>query len=287
MDFSLATLMSAAKSVNYSTFSSLAFLLYDHVLTFDAEVELIWSQKLSFGKLLFIFNRYFTPFTLVFNIFVYTSYSVTIKFCEGFHWWETTSEAIVVLTIEVILVARIYAVYDRNKKLLAVLAGCFLAEITATLGLVYRGLPHGIPRPYDQLTGCYVSGQPAFYFLTWIPALIFETILCTLMLYKAWETYRLGGDKASPLLRLIIRDSVLYFSIIFVALVVNCLIWALASANLLEVALGWAAALPCSLGCRLLLNMRQRTKGAVSSQTTIMDIEFGAVGSIPVSRSVI
>lgn len=278
-EFSLATLTSAARAVNYSMFASLAFLFYDHVLSFDAEKEYIWNQRLSFGKVLFILNRYFGPLTIMINIFVYTSKSVTVKFCEGFHWWETTSEAIAVLTAEVILVTRIYAVYDRNKKLLIILAGCFLAEIASTLVLVDLGLPRGIPRPYSELSGCYVTNPPALYFMTWIPALTFETFLCLLMLYKAWMTYK--GEHTSSLLRLIIRDSILYFLTMFVTLLVNCLIWAFGSENILEIALGWAVAMPCTLGSRLLLNMRARYSQEMPTWNTVpVEMEFRDIRSL-------
>jgi len=247
-------------------FASLAFLLYDHALTFDAEMMYVWKHpsRWSFGKILLVFNRYFGPFTLVFNIFVYVNPSVTITFCEGFHWWETTSEAVAVLTVELILMTRIYAVYDRSRKLLFVLGALFLAEIAGTLVIVDIGLPHGIPRPFPELAGCFVGAQPPLYFLTWIPALAFESVLCFLMLYKAWRMHK--DEYSSALLNLIIRDSVLYFLTIFATLLLNCLIWALASENFLEIALGWAVALPCALGSRLLLNMRERMYREETSQ---------------------
>ena len=131
----------------------------------------------------------------------------------------------------------------------------------------------GIPRPLGMTAGCFVGAQPPLYFLAWIPALICESILCFLMLYKAWRMYR--DQYESSLLRLIVRDrfvfqcyfciqtdwwnlaSVFYFLTyalkylygdqvvvkvvcrIFAVLLVNCLVWAFASQNFLEVALGW------------------------------------------------
>ncbi|KAF8504164.1 hypothetical protein JB92DRAFT_2968621 [Gautieria morchelliformis] len=69
MEFSLATLASAGRIVSASSFASLAFLLYDHVLTFDTEIRLVWNYPgHRFGKGLFLFNRYFGPFTLILNI---------------------------------------------------------------------------------------------------------------------------------------------------------------------------------------------------------------------------
>ncbi|KAF8529800.1 hypothetical protein JB92DRAFT_2859737, partial [Gautieria morchelliformis] len=38
----------------YSTVASLALLVYDHAITFDAEVVNVWNRPGSFGKILFI-----------------------------------------------------------------------------------------------------------------------------------------------------------------------------------------------------------------------------------------
>ncbi|KAF8526390.1 hypothetical protein JB92DRAFT_2872775 [Gautieria morchelliformis] len=144
----------------------------------------------------------------------------------------------------------IYAVYERNRRLLVLFGILFVAEFAGTLAVVDTGLPQGMPRPKGISTGCYVGPQPPLYFLTWVPAIICESILCLLMLYKAWTTYK--NSRSSSLLRLIIRDSV------FASLLLNCVVWALAPQNFLEVTIRWAVALPCSLGCRLILNMRER-----------------------------
>jgi len=264
-DLTFVTLVSAGRVVNASTFASLAFLLYDHALTFEAEVRLVWGQiRWSFGNVLFILNRYFGLFTLIFNIIVFITPSVSLKFCDVFHWWETTSEAIAVLTVEIILMTRIYAVYERSKKLLVMFGLIFVAEVAGTLAVVDGGLPQGIPRPFGIKAGCFTTRHPSLYFLTWIPALICESILCFLMLYKAWTMYK--NNYQSSLLRMIIRDSVFYFSTIFATLLLNCLVWAFASEDYLELGTSWAVALPCALGSRLLLNMRERMSRTRVSQ---------------------
>ncbi|KAF8526380.1 hypothetical protein JB92DRAFT_2872688 [Gautieria morchelliformis] len=242
MGSSLATLVSTGGLVaSASCFAALAFLLYDHVLTFDTEIRLVWNYPgHRFGKGLFLFNRYFGPFTLILNISMYTWPSVSLKV-----------ESVAILSVQCILMTRIYAVYVRNRRSLLVLFGMmYVAESVGVLAIPDIAGPPGIS------TGCYVGPQPPLYFLTWIPPLICESILCLLMLYKAWTKYKNNCD--SSLLRLIIRDSVLYFLTVFAIFLINCLVWALASQNYLQVALWWSVALPCSLGSRLMLNMRER-----------------------------
>ncbi|KAF8526388.1 hypothetical protein JB92DRAFT_3093489 [Gautieria morchelliformis] len=134
---------------------------------------------------------------------------------------------------------RIYAVYERNRRLLVLFGMLFVAEIAGSLAVVDTGFPRSIPRPSGISTGCYFSAQPPLYFLAWIPEIIGESILCLLMLYKAWTMYT--NSQSSSLLRLIIRDR--YEAILnqvcsmFAILLINCLVSAFAPVNYQEVAI--------------------------------------------------
>ncbi|KAJ8088592.1 hypothetical protein PM082_013835 [Marasmius tenuissimus] len=46
----------------YSSVSASALFMWDWLLSFQDEVDLIWSSKTSFINFLFIFNRYFNMF---------------------------------------------------------------------------------------------------------------------------------------------------------------------------------------------------------------------------------
>jgi len=145
-------------------------------------------------------------------------------------------------------------VYERNRTLLTIITGLSLAIVGSTVLLLVLGVLRGARPSPHRMTGCYITATPALYFLIWIPPVIFETIMFLLMIYKAWRTHIEGSD--SPIVGLLVRDSILYFLSIFSALLMNCLLWALSPQNG-ELALGWAAAVPCALGSRLLLNMRE------------------------------
>ena len=44
------------------------FLVYDHLLTFDREVELFWKRKFTGATALFLLNRYILVLDYIFNI---------------------------------------------------------------------------------------------------------------------------------------------------------------------------------------------------------------------------
>ncbi|KAF8532291.1 hypothetical protein JB92DRAFT_1310560 [Gautieria morchelliformis] len=105
------------------------------------------------------------------------------------------------------------------------------------------------------MTGCRTPTTSNLFGLFLIPPILNEVILCFFMLYKAWITYK--NDYASRLLKLLIRDSVLYFSSIFVVMVTSLLVLAFAPRNVVQIGFGWSYAVPCTMGSRLLLSMLQ------------------------------
>lgn len=245
-------------NTRYSTFAALSFLLYDYLLTFDVEKRLVWNNPWSFGKILFIFNRYFGSLALTFNsVMLLTSLPNDSQLCKGFRMWEGLAVMIAVMSTEVILMTRIYAVYDRNKLILFVMAVLFAANIASTALIIYVGPPGGALSLSVYISGCHVVDRGFSYFLCWLPAFGFETTLVTIMLYRGLRTRERGLN--SPLLNVVIRDSIIYFLVIFTALFVNCLIWGMSPQTFnVELSGCWTIAASCAFGSRLLLNIRER-----------------------------
>ncbi|KAF8501913.1 hypothetical protein JB92DRAFT_857419 [Gautieria morchelliformis] len=228
---------SSLMKTRYSTFAALSFLVYDHILTFDAEKQFVWRSPWSFGKVLFIVSRHFGLFALMFNAHSLRRFQICLS-CQIFRAWEGIAVMLAVMITEVILMTRIYAVYDRSKIILAVMGVLYGANIAGTALIVY------MDRGFS-------------YFLCWLPAFGFETLLVLIMLYKGLRTRDRGLN--SPLLNVVVRDSIVYFLAIFASLFVDCLIWGLSPQTFnVELSGCWTIAASCAFGSRLLLNIRER-----------------------------
>ncbi|TDL23328.1 hypothetical protein BD410DRAFT_787676 [Rickenella mellea] len=55
-------------ATNYVGLASYTFLVYDHLLTFDEEVEYVWKGRKGPVIYLFFLNRYFFVFAFIFNL---------------------------------------------------------------------------------------------------------------------------------------------------------------------------------------------------------------------------
>ncbi|KAF8576927.1 hypothetical protein K439DRAFT_592262 [Ramaria rubella] len=249
----------AVAATKYSVAAALTFLLYDHTLTFEDELQYVWRRPGTLGKILFILNRYFALISLIIQTFVFFRGSLTNKVSVKVSFIGTLCRRtlVIVVSAEIILVARIYAVYDCNKRLLAFLMVLGAMEFIVSLVTELVSLPNMPAVSLPNQTGCYILRIPSFTFIVWIPAIIIEITLLSLMLYKAWQLFRQGGN--FPLMQLLLRDSILYFSSNVAVLMVNCFIW-IFNRNIIDEFLlsSWALAVPCAMVSRLLLNMRRQ-----------------------------
>ncbi|KAF8513361.1 hypothetical protein JB92DRAFT_2923996 [Gautieria morchelliformis] len=185
--------------------------------------------------------------------------------CRWVISWSITSEVIAIVTAEIILILRIYAVYNCSRRLLLIMIVFLVAAIVSSSWLASSTLST-IAQMVSGTTGCPIGTIPPHAFFFWIPFLIFETFLVALMLCKGWRVYRSEGG--SRLLHLIIRDSLFYFGVMFISLLANCILWGIPSLDP-GTAAYWAIAMPCAVGCRLLLNMRESFYKETSIRTVM------------------
>lgn len=99
------------------------------------------------------------------------------------------------------------------------------------------------------------------FYVFWLPVLCFECLLCSL---AVWAGIQRSRDGLRPvvisnrvrLLDVLIKGNVVYFLAIFLAGMVNAVMWATLSDEWIEVPEGFAHAVVVIAGCRLILHIR-------------------------------
>ncbi|KAF8521866.1 hypothetical protein JB92DRAFT_1767626 [Gautieria morchelliformis] len=79
----LLVLVSDSKATEYAIVAATALLYYDSVLTFSQEVDLVWRQRLGWGKFLYLVIRYFALFSQTFNTALYLNNTAGPKLLQG------------------------------------------------------------------------------------------------------------------------------------------------------------------------------------------------------------
>ncbi|KAL4246558.1 hypothetical protein ABKN59_008752 [Abortiporus biennis] len=181
---------------------------------------------------------------------------MNVQICVIYLMCDDIVTLLTTLSVQVILQLRVYALYKRSRKVLIFLMTIFAFEISTMVVLIGITMKHleNIPL-ISTSTGCYYKGLLQLSAVFWAPGLVYEPILFGMIAYKAWGR-KILNEPRIPLVTKMARDSLLYFIIIFVELLISTVIWA-HEPTYINLVNPWSAALPSILGSRLLLNMRE------------------------------
>ncbi|KAI1798266.1 hypothetical protein LXA43DRAFT_1107223 [Ganoderma leucocontextum] len=278
----LEELLPTITKIRYAELASTAIILFDHVLTLDREIELFWHAQWSLGKLLFLINRYYALCTVVFNNYVlFNTNALSSSLYVALRYGSTGVFMFVIA--ELILQLRLYALYFRDKRILALTT---FVSVGAAVGASYvmgNALSfittYAIRLPLSNTTVCVPFGLPGDFYAFWVPMLVSESVLCGLAIYRGSYSYRPGANvmqSGKRIIEILVLDSVFYFVIhdrlvleegeladaefvptsIFATYLMNTIIFLTRPGAEVEIPVGFAVALSSVMSSRLCLNVR-------------------------------
>ncbi|KAJ7634564.1 hypothetical protein FB45DRAFT_1025499 [Roridomyces roridus] len=243
--------------------------IYDHILTFPAEVDKIWSQPLTLASTLFYLNRYVThgQFIVLQVAFFETQWSV--ETCEKYVLFPgAATMSLVAITCpfgnspltshSVTLILRVYALYLSNKYVLSFL----LAVLSAQIVLMGWALHFGIRVPLPPgFPGCVLTGNNDWFGAFWAAPIATDTLIFLLTLWRTLRYQREHGRM--NYMHILLRDGVMYFMIIFSVNLVNCIIYFSAVQDMKAAGASFSQIMTAIMISRLHLNLRRGSSRAV------------------------
>ncbi|KAI0362679.1 hypothetical protein OH77DRAFT_1389092 [Trametes cingulata] len=258
-----------ARITAYGAVAAYTWLYLDYIMMLPTEIRYVWGAKWNVSKLLFLWASICLLLMVNAGVAMTGGHSVKVLY----FYWE--GNAVMMFTIHVILQLRIYAMYNRNKKLAIFNLIFFILEYGSSSAVYNYGISIGTTLPTPPgLTGCY-GITTSFLFTIWLPALAFELWLVFLAIWKACQRHRdrfaVNGQRLD-LLSVLIRDNVIYFVVIAIGLLVNTIMWTAAPPGLASVAVPLSHTSMIISGSRLLLNLfeaHERTLRSGGPTTTL------------------
>ncbi|KDQ16568.1 hypothetical protein BOTBODRAFT_186563 [Botryobasidium botryosum FD-172 SS1] len=183
-------------------------LLYDHALTFDAEVRLVWRAPWNLAKYLFLTIRYSMP--LIMGVILCTPIWLTLP-PERQEAFMTIATMIPPAIADILLLLRLYAIWKRNTLILIVSLVIYAASYTVIIVLTALAFAQFLK----------LDREPWFVdpFALLIPAractFAFDMWALIMTLIKAVKYARIQHMR-STLLYIIYRDGILYYVAIIV-----------------------------------------------------------------------
>ncbi|KAF9459995.1 hypothetical protein BDZ94DRAFT_1311858 [Collybia nuda] len=201
---------------------ALTILFYDFLLTFKNEVHYIWEKKKTPLSILYLANRYFTPVAFIFSIYAMFSVSWTydllvksittaacINYLKGV-WDFPNLRPAQQLSL-------VHAIFRKNWLVTSV--PCLICAVQLAMMsyvLANSGRAAQIIPPSSIAHGCVLFPDPKLgliVLLFVIPSLVFDATVMILLSFGLY--FNASSRSMYAVSKLLFRDGILYFSVVF------------------------------------------------------------------------
>jgi len=259
------TLLRDVQITRYCRLASSVIIYYDHLITLDREMDLIWKKKWSLSKVIFLLNRYYILAAAVFGLYSLLSPALNDTFCARFYQWQGYTGLIGFMLAQALLQMQIYALYSMNKKILAFMLTFYLS-LSAVSAWILQGelaLSAAIAISLPGGEFCIVSNISPKFYTFWLPVLLCDSLLCALAIIGGLRGSKSASSffrRGFSLVKALILGSVFYYLVIAVSYLTCLLLWKFASPGLLDAPIGFATAMACISSNRVLFNLHEAGK---------------------------
>ncbi|EJD07873.1 uncharacterized protein FOMMEDRAFT_138010 [Fomitiporia mediterranea MF3/22] len=234
-------------------------LFYDILITFGDEVEKIWKQRFSFATILWFMNRYLSPLGYVVVIVSFHDPDWSKSACNRYVLYPEVLKIFTSAAIGVIFTLRLYSIYGGSVFVLISVSILLLAELAVKIWAFTDGTSVNLP---PGLVGCILTGRDNSndrFVYTWVAELIFDSIIFLATITRTFIIYcRHRAGSAIPLIKIMMRDGIIYFLVIFAANVVTVTLFLVIQPDLKAVNASFSTLITSLMVSRLILNLRNQ-----------------------------
>ncbi|OCH88131.1 hypothetical protein OBBRIDRAFT_836821 [Obba rivulosa] len=212
---------------------------------------------------------------LAININGSTGLRFTPDQCRKWMTMQAVTLQIIVTTVDIILIIRVYALYNRSRALLACILVPFTGEVAALCCMLVVITPK-----LGFNAECFVVTSPHLFVAYWITSLVFETLLFMLTLVKFISAFRQGWGRGQ-LVQQFTADGTWAYALIFTTMLVNAMLYEYVHSPLAGICFTWLLSVLSFAGSRLVLIPRKRDASDRTGTITVRDIELDILPPSP------
>ncbi|KZT60074.1 hypothetical protein CALCODRAFT_553861 [Calocera cornea HHB12733] len=241
-------------------------MLYDILTTLDVEINLVWPAPRSLVKVLFLCNRYVTP-----GLYIYVVYTMSglmaapsnqSHSCFEFFLTSLTLEGLCVNGIgAVLMLLRVYALYNRHRGILIVLSALLCLELLGSVIVMAYGV---VAADYSMLFIEDIHACVSLHHLSWLWIvflfmMLFDVVVFYLVVRKTLK-YTRETNSSTRLISVLLFDSVGYFLVMIVAELLNIIAYTSFPSNQFLVGINIMWCLNTAMISRIYLNLRSAAR---------------------------
>ncbi|TFK73958.1 hypothetical protein BDN72DRAFT_833939 [Pluteus cervinus] len=194
-----------------ASYAGLAFSGWETAIAFPDELQYIWSQpaKVTMVNCLYLFSRYFALAVHINNSVISGKlsglYPVPHDICKAWAIYQTIVTYTMISMVDMILMMRIYAFYNRSKRMGAFLCSLLFIRTGMAAASAIMTFPTSTFTPK-----CLTSVPPEVVYLFAVGEVLFQTLILSLTFVRKFSLQQSIWSN-SPLLSLLSRDGSLTF----------------------------------------------------------------------------
>ncbi|KJA22488.1 hypothetical protein HYPSUDRAFT_40868 [Hypholoma sublateritium FD-334 SS-4] len=173
----------------YISLATTVCLVWEHILTIQQEYRLMWKSPLTIIKFLYLALRYITLICQVTNhalaSHLFSQPHLSSRTCRAWFIYQSVYLQISLTIFELILLLRVWFIYDRKRTVGAFLGLSYIAELTAMLytsASLNRRLSFG--------PTCLVDHTPLEAILLSAAPVALQALIWTMTWYKRYHPAR-------------------------------------------------------------------------------------------------
>jgi len=206
----------------YIAVAGLVFILYDHILSFSDEVELVWKASWTFPKAIFLLLRYAVPCALIVHNYQLIGLNTVMNpntFCQV---WFNIVVCLGMVTIAIgnfLVLLRLWLIRDRNQKFIFSTLMLFVIAHVATITCVVIVLINVNPGfMFDPSLSMCVMMRRSILGLLYAPAVIFDGIA---LVVTFWNAFGRPRSQEMGLVQCLCEDGFVFVLLLFLMRLVN------------------------------------------------------------------
>ncbi|KAG2114239.1 uncharacterized protein F5147DRAFT_758926 [Suillus discolor] len=215
--------VTAARSLQFATYiytSMAAFWTYDYACSLHEEWSFLLRSQWNKMKSLYIVTRYLPFILLITDLYMsFTSNENPAK-CGMLANISSGFGMLLAVCSECFFILRTYALWNRNRILLAAILGTFFSFLAASVSITVDTTVSAAytTSPIPGITGCYQSSTSDQIFIPFLLFSVFELGLMILTLIRAIQSWR---RNSSRLYVVLMNHNIFYYACAFLFSVMN------------------------------------------------------------------
>ncbi|KAJ6533288.1 hypothetical protein DFH09DRAFT_126300 [Mycena vulgaris] len=254
----LLQLVADSRLTGYLAVASLCVLIYDHLVCFPEEVELMWKSRLGLAKIIYLWNRYFSLIAIGLNTSVIVREITTESVCMNWLKVQGVTSTVIIGTVDLVLMLRVWILYGRPRFFVWMFGCMAIAEVVTMIAVDFFAYAQMTKYVHlgSLLQGCYAYNVPRFLTLYAAVPLLVTFIMFVMTVYKCVTTLHRNAHHVMPVWKLFLRDGVVWFLAVFAAAVSELLIWTMRRETLKQLLVVPALVVYSTVASRALLNIK-------------------------------